>query len=1165
MLRLLAAFLALTLNLLAETGRYRLTWTNDPATTATIGWEQSGLLSENPLSTPSVATVFYSSNPDNLPASFDAEIPTAAIAHPYDTRVNGVIDQARGKGMDNRFAYLTGLQPDTAYYFVIRDSVSQSRMLWFLTAPDSPKEFSFIAGGDSRHGDPNPLNEVNEGRRAANEMVAKIRPLFIAFNGDMTFSSFPEEWQLWFDDWQLTIADDGRLFPIVPARGNHEYLNDALASLFGVPDASTTDDPSAYYYALSFGGNLLRSYQLNSEYLFGEGNAQGEWLESDLQENGTQHLLKVANYHKPMRPHESSKSEGSGEYEAWSEIFYHYGVDLAVESDSHCAKRTFPIRPSLSDGASEGFIRDDTFGTVYIGEGCWGAPLREADDNKPWTLASGSFNHFDHITVLPPAQSSPARLEVRTILADSVSETIARSASEELADPSGLPEGVQLWQPDGGEVLHIPFTNDGPSITSVSATGSFWKFNDDGEDLTGTNWNGLTYDDSGWSRGPSQFGYGEDDEATEVDEERSQPAGSSRVITTYFRREFEFTALAETDQLDFNLISDDGAIVYLNGTEVFRHNLPSGEINASTTASANKGGAEGNSFSLHSITETSSLLWDGRNVVAVELHQEGGLLDSDASFDLRLNAVRQSSPGGPDGPYLAASPVNDTSVSLLWESVPEAAAFQLERRCAGSQAWALVSASLPGQSTTYSDTGLDADTSYAYRIRYYDGSRFSQFSSESFVTTLSGEGGSEPLITRGEEWQYLETVHRLQNPPANWENASYAGDVLPRAFAPLGFNHSSARSTLIDTDNTTYYFRRHFEIPNASAITSLTLELMADDGAVVYLNGIELVRDNMPASGNIGSNTEAETSRLGSEEDNYRSFNLSPAVLIDGSNLIAVEVHQAADLLSGLPDLLGLAGPDLLFDASLTAEINPQIPLVTLSGGGTLDEETGTSAPLVVNRTGQPYGSLAVQLTRSGHATDEDFTPSLNTLTIPSGQNSALVQLTAANDGEAEGLEAFVIAVSASSAYLPHAPNTATYQILDAVYDQWQFDHYGGNRSDEFDGDGDGIPSCLEFAFGLDPHTPDRQEIEFNLVQEESGIYLETTIRQRTDTNRLSYGIQQSDDLRNWDEVTANFEPQGNPVATADDAIVEFTYRLTTPIPLAQEPRQFFRATVTKN
>ena len=261
-----------------------------------------------------------------------------------------------------------------------------SKRYFFETIPNDPNaRLSIIAGGDSRN---------NRGaRQSANKMVAKLQPDAVFFGGDFTFSDTPFEWLFWMEDWKHTITDDGQLFGIVPARGNHEYLPSTVFDLFDVPNQEG-------YYALTFGDNLVRAYTLNTETSIA--GDQTTWLENDLQTH-TNVDWKMAQYHKPMRPHNAAKSEGNAQYDAWAQLFYDYNVALAVECDSHVVKTTDVLKPDPS--GEEGFVVDQgsrgfyTSGTYYIGEGCWGAPTRANDDDKSWTLASGSFNQIKWIFV----------------------------------------------------------------------------------------------------------------------------------------------------------------------------------------------------------------------------------------------------------------------------------------------------------------------------------------------------------------------------------------------------------------------------------------------------------------------------------------------------------------------------------------------------------------------------------------------------------------------------------------------------------------------------------------------------------------------------------------------------------------------------------------------
>ena len=357
----------------AANDKYRLTLRDNPATTIVIGWNQ--ISGQTP-------TVYYGTTDHgtNWAAYTNNQVADRIVSY---------------KGMNNHFCRLSGLQPNTAYYFVIRDSEGTSSRFWFKTAPDLPTErLSLIAGGDSRN---NRVPRVN-----ANKIVAKLRPHAVLFGGDYTSSGSNSQWINWFDDWQHTIGTDGRMIPIVGARGNHESSNNDLVNLFDVPGAEV-------YFALTFGNGLIRAYTLNTEISIG-GN-QTTWLGNDLSANQSV-TWKIAQYHKPVRPHVSSKSEGNNQYNYWVPLFEQHGVNLVVECDAHTVKSTWPIVQSTGSGSDEGFIRDDANGIVYTGEGCWGAPLRGNNDDKTWTRNSDMFNQIKWVFV------DQAKMEVRTIQVD---------------------------------------------------------------------------------------------------------------------------------------------------------------------------------------------------------------------------------------------------------------------------------------------------------------------------------------------------------------------------------------------------------------------------------------------------------------------------------------------------------------------------------------------------------------------------------------------------------------------------------------------------------------------------------------------------------------------------------------------------------------------------
>ena len=157
--------------------------------------------------------------------------------------------------------------------------------------------------------------------------------------------------------------------------------------------------------------------------------------------------------------------------------------------------------------------------------------------------------------------------------------------------------------------------------------GSWWKYLDDGSDQ-GTAWHSVAFDDRGWKTGRAELGYGDGDEATVVG---YGPDTQNKYTTTYFRKLFNVENKNSIKYLTLNVRRDDGVVVYLNGTEVARSNMPGGQIDYKTPAKD------------YNISETTfypysinpALLVNGKNILAVELHQCSGI-SSDISFNLDL-------------------------------------------------------------------------------------------------------------------------------------------------------------------------------------------------------------------------------------------------------------------------------------------------------------------------------------------------------------------------------------------------------------------------------------------------------------------------------------------------------------------------------------------------
>ncbi len=167
-----------------------------------------------------------------------------------------------------------------------------------------------------------------------------------------------------------------------------------------------------------------------------------------------------------------------------------------------------------------------------------------------------------------------------------------------------------------------------PPPQALVAAGSTWRYRDDGTNQ-GTAWRGVGFNDSTWSSGAAQLGYGDGDESTTVS---FGPSSTNKYITTYFRRTFTVASPSALSSVELGLLRDDGAVVYLNGTEIVRSNMPAGTIGFTTRAASTTG--DENGYTPYSVNP--ALFVAGTNTLAVEVHQADPT-SSDLGFDLSLS------------------------------------------------------------------------------------------------------------------------------------------------------------------------------------------------------------------------------------------------------------------------------------------------------------------------------------------------------------------------------------------------------------------------------------------------------------------------------------------------------------------------------------------------
>ncbi len=167
---------------------------------------------------------------------------------------------------------------------------------------------------------------------------------------------------------------------------------------------------------------------------------------------------------------------------------------------------------------------------------------------------------------------------------------------------------------------------------------SAWKYLDDGTDL-GADWIDSSFDDTDWTLGAGEFGFGDGGETTLLEK------GS---ITYYFRKQVEIEDIDLISHITANITSDDAIVLYVNGQEVSRSpDLPEGMITSSTTPDRDVPHDFENKAVPYKLDP--SLFTNGINTLAIELHNLSAT-DNDLSFNCEI--VNQEINYSMDGPYV---------------------------------------------------------------------------------------------------------------------------------------------------------------------------------------------------------------------------------------------------------------------------------------------------------------------------------------------------------------------------------------------------------------------------------------------------------------------------------------------------------------------------------
>lgn len=584
---------------------------------------------------------------------------------------------------------LANLTPNTKYYYSIGAAETPTLVLqgtsdnFFFTAPTTgtAKKTRIWAMGDFGEGTQRQL---------------KVRDAFMNHVG----SNYVDLW-FWLGDnaypggldteYQKNLFDvykNDRIIKQTPAYatpGNHDYANNNLTktertdhriayfdvmSHFKDAEAGGVASGKEEYYSFNYGNIHIISLDSfgyepgQGTTIFGANGPQMSWLKKDLEaiRNNPAIQWTIVFWHHPPYTKGSHDSDSPANLanelrdirQRLLPVLDQYKVDLVLNGHSHVYERSRLVRnytgtetefnpelhnaPALNNGQSSGrydgspnscyYYKSSTApvneGIVYVVCGASGAGI------DPGSTTREGWPHNAMQTSI---------------------ETVGGSMYLEV---EGKRLDAKFIAEDGQVRDQFTIIKDNQPSQTLIASGATWKYLDNGTD-PGTAWRTASYNDASWKQGTTRLSYGEVGDPTSPTAPNFVsygPSATNKYITTYFRKKITLTDASVYNGFDMRVLRDDGVVVYVNGNEVLRNNMPTGAITSKTTALAGLG--DGEEAIWQTITLPKTAFVNGENVITAEVHQFNAG-SSDMSFNLELMGTTCGAVNTPAGSREASS------------------------------------------------------------------------------------------------------------------------------------------------------------------------------------------------------------------------------------------------------------------------------------------------------------------------------------------------------------------------------------------------------------------------------------------------------------------------------------------------------------------------------
>ncbi|MDC1206579.1 metallophosphoesterase family protein [Akkermansiaceae bacterium] len=532
-------------------------------------------------------------------------------------------------------ATITGLEPRTTYYYAIFDGderlTEEDESYHFVTHPEPGSDAAtyFWVVGDSGTGG-RAQAQVHDAMRSYLAGNGRKLDLYIHV-GDMAYGSGTnkEFSDRFFSMYEPTLRNT----VCWPSMGNHEGRTSKGASGTGPyydaymcptqGEAGGLASGTEAYYSFDYGKVhfiCLDSHDLDRR----PSGAMAQWLKADLEKTKAEFL--VAFFHHPPYTKGSHDSDNEVQLIEMREhimpILESGGVDIVFTGHSHIYERSM-----LIDGAyqtptiAEGVVLDDGDGNP-AGDGAYRKSEGLQPNNGVVQIVTGHGGTGVRRKGISPIMkrivvengSCLISIEGDTLFAEMISlnavvrDTFAITKQGTVTHTRiDNPAKPDLLEPGNKKPSATPVPKN---ATAVIAKNAKWSY------LVGTHpagrWTAAGFDDSSWKIREAGFGYGDEDDATELDDMR----GNYSVV--YLRSSFELPENAKLANFGLSVSYDDAFIAYLNGREILRVGVDTKQGAAAKGFTLHEANGKFTYFPLREAAKFFNL--DGKNVLSIEGH-----------------------------------------------------------------------------------------------------------------------------------------------------------------------------------------------------------------------------------------------------------------------------------------------------------------------------------------------------------------------------------------------------------------------------------------------------------------------------------------------------------------------------------------------------------------